>query len=70
MWLDSPPGRVFYYLEEFKTVLMVIIYAKNELDTIPESHKPAYRKVIERVHRELARGVKRFGPSNDSQETR
>lgn len=63
--------RVCYvYIEEFKTVLMVTIYAKNELDTIPESHKPAFRKVIERVHRELAKGLKRFGPPSDSQETR
>lgn len=54
--------RVCYvYIEDFKTVLLVIIYAKNELDTIPESHKPPIRRAIERIKLRLESSPIRFG---------
>ncbi len=54
--------RVCYvYFEEFHFVLLALIYAKNELDTLPESHKKAYRQLIHRAEHELRRHPKRFG---------
>lgn len=62
--------RVCYvYYEEFKIVLMVIIYAKNEQDNIPDAQKPAIRKIIERIHRELDRRPKQIGPRRSQKET-
>lgn len=62
--------RVCYvYIEEFKLVLMVIIYAKNEIDTIPESHKPGIKKIIDRVRQRLENKTIRFGRRNDHMES-
>ncbi len=54
--------RVCYvYFEEFHFVLLVLIYAKNELDNLPDSHKKAYQQLIARAERELRQNPKRFG---------
>ena len=57
--------RVCYvYIEDYKTVLLVILYAKNELDTIPESHKPGIRQAIVRIKLRLESSPIRFGRRN------
>lgn len=62
--------RVCYvYFEEFRLILMVIIYAKNEIDTIPESHKPGIKKIIDRVRQRLESKPIRFGRRNDNMES-
>lgn len=51
----SGAARVCYvYLEEWKTVLLVTIYAKDEQDDIPADHRAAYRRAIERVRKQFA----------------
>ena len=59
--------RVCYvYFEEHHFILLVLIYAKNEMDNLPDSHKKQYQQLIERAERELRRNPKRFGapPTN------
>ena len=57
--------RVCYvYFEEFHFVLLVLIYAKNELDNLPDSHKKAYRQLIARAEQELHRNPKRFSAAS------
>ena len=63
--------RVCYvYFEEFKTVLLVIIYSKSKKGTIPAAQKPAFRKVIDRIHQSLLRGPKRIGRRKNRQEAK
>jgi hypothetical protein len=39
--------RVCYvYFQEFGIVLLVVAYAKNEMDNFPASHRRAYRQLI------------------------
>jgi hypothetical protein len=46
--------RVCYvYFERFKAVVLVIVYAKNELDDIPEAMKPALNKAIATIEDNL-----------------
>ncbi len=62
--------RVCYvYFEEFHFVLLVLIYAKNELDNLPDSHNKAYRQLIARAELELQQNPKRFGAPKPADKT-
>jgi hypothetical protein len=51
----SGAARVCYvYLEEWKTVLLVTVYSKDEQDDIPAAQRAAYRKLIGRIQTEYA----------------
>jgi len=55
--------RVCYvYFEEYATVLMVLIYPKNEMDNIPEATKRGINHAIERIEAQLAKRSYRFLP--------
>lgn len=46
--------RVCYvYFERFKTVVLVIAYGKNEMDSIPESMKPAFNQALDDIEAHL-----------------
>jgi len=48
-WSRGKSGalRVCYvYFERLETIVLVIVYAKNEMDDIPESMKSAFNQVI------------------------
>lgn len=48
--------RVCYvYFEKVHCVVLIIVYAKNEQDTIPASMKPALNKAVDQVEIELQR---------------
>ncbi|AMV23437.1 Toxin HigB-2 [Gemmata sp. SH-PL17] len=60
--------RVCYvYFEEFATVLLVLIYPKNEMDTLPPKSKQAIRKLIAEAHKELASRPYRAGPRSEEE---
>ena len=55
--------RVCYvYFEEYATVLMVLIYPKNEMDDIPEGVKPGINLAIKRIEAQLMKSSYRFQP--------
>lgn len=54
--------RVCYaYFEEFGVVLLVVVYAKSEADDIPESHKPAYKRLLTEAEQLLSQRSYRSG---------
>jgi len=51
-WSRGKSGalRVCYvYFERFETIILVIAYAKNEMDDIPERMKPAFNQAIDQM---------------------
>ena len=54
----SGAARVGYvYLEEYGTILLVIIYAKQEKDEITPKEKKDIQSLIRRIKKEFASGV-------------
>jgi hypothetical protein len=52
--------RVCYaYFQEAGVVLLIVAYAKSELDNIPAGHKKFFREMIARQHAVFQKGVVR-----------
>lgn len=61
--------RVCYvYFEEYRTVLLVLIYPKSERDNLSAAQKKTIRQLIERIHQRLSDGSYRFGPRKGGDE--
>jgi hypothetical protein len=57
-WPKGKSGalRVCYvYFEHLGAVALVIVYAKNEMDDIPESMKPSLNKAIDEIEEQLGK---------------
>ena len=61
-WAKGKSGalRVCYvYFERFQAVVLAIVYAKNEIDEIPEGMKPAFNKAIDDIEAHLGKLLSR-----------
>lgn len=66
-WPKGKSGalRVCYvYFERWGAVALLIVYAKQEMDDIPESMKPAFNAAIDEIETHLEKVFSR-GTAND-----